>query len=261
MALTITTVPVDAIVSQRDDCIGFAHIHGSDAILKMIDIAFYTCYLGPDGTWSNKVHPPPSSNHPCYYFTNNYNTFERAKKAGWAPVWMDVPVEESEIHNIANTKVLRCCPHLFEVLVPHTHLCYLDSKLWITDLDGILSVAKELTDERPLALSLHPFRDRYITVWDEFEEAMLQYRYACQRSRYVTYMNNCLRIGFQNCPLRHACGFRIQKQGELARRIGESWYAHIGLCGIEDQISWQFVVQQFPGSVLEIPYKGVWNAL
>jgi len=172
---------------------------------------------------------------------------------------MDLPIEEDDARNCQNTKLLRCCPHLFEPLARHAYLCYLDSKLWITHLDAIVTLADELTDEMPLVLSRHP--NAYTSVWGEFNEAMDQPRYACCRERYMRYIQQCLRMGFQDTPLRHCCGFRIQLQCDLARRIGESWYAHIGMCGIEDQISWQFVVQQFPGAIREIPYKECWNAL
>jgi hypothetical protein len=224
----------------------------------MIDLAFYTCYFGPDASCSNRVHPPPSREVPCYYFTNNRQTFDRASAAGWTAVWDTHPIETDEIRNCQHTKLLRCCPHLFEPMNTHTHLCYLDSKLWVTDLDTVLSLANDLTDETPLVLSRHP--SDYTSAWGEFHEAMRQPRYAIHQPRYAQYISTMLRMGFQDLPLRHCCGFRIQKQCDLTRRIGECWYAHIGLCGIEDQISWQFVAQQFPGAIREIPYKHCWGA-
>lgn len=228
--------------------------------MKMaLDIAFYTCYFGSDNAWSNQVHAPPSKEHPCYYFTNNNKTLEVAREKGWIAVWEPIPVENDEIRDCQNTKLLRCCPHLFEPLNKHAYLCYLDSKLWVTDLPRILSLASTLTDDKPLVLSRHP--TEYTSAWDEFNEAMKQARYISHRGQYETYIETMLRLGFQDLPLRHCCGFRIQKQGPLTQRIGETWYTHIGRCGIEDQISWQFVVQQFPDAVVEIPYKSVWCAL
>jgi hypothetical protein len=204
------------------------------------------------------VHAPPSKDHPCYYFTNNQNTFDTAHAAGWIAVLEPIPIENNEIRDAQNSKFLRCCPHLIEQLARHEYLCYLDSKLWITDLDRVLSIARDLTDEMPLCMSRHP--GDHTTVWTEFEGAMLQHRYGVQRDRYKSYMDDMLRMGFQDIPLRHCGGFRIQKRGPLTQRIGENWYAHIGRCGIEDQISWQFVVQQFPGAIVEVPYKSVWSA-
>lgn len=228
--------------------------------MKMaLDIAFYTCYFGPDDCWSNQVHTPPSKNHPCYYFTNNNKTLETAREMGWIAVWEPIPVENDEVRDCQNSKFLRCCPHLIEQLAKHKNLCYLDSKLWVTDLDRILSIANDLTDEMPLCLSRHP--GEHTTVWTEFNDAMLQHRYGQHRERYQLYMETMLRLGFQDVPLRHCGGFRIQKNGVLSQRIGETWYAHIGRCGIEDQISWQFVIQQFPDSYMEIPYKSVWSAV
>jgi hypothetical protein len=261
MATAIPSIPVDVIVGQRYETISFRHIHGSEDSLKMIDIAFYTCYFGPDRCWSNQVKTPPSKDHPCYYFTNNQKTFDTAKQAGWIAVWEPIPIENDQVRDAQNSKLVRCCPHLFEQLKKHTHLCYLDSKLWITDLDRILSIAKDLTDETPLCMSRHPAADNYTTVWDEYTTAMQQDRYGLHRDRYKLYIETMLKIGFEDIPLKHCSGFRIEKRCPLAQRIGENWYAHIGRCGIECQIAWQFVVQQFPGAITEVPYKSVWNAV
>jgi hypothetical protein len=246
------------VVRQRHKDV-FFHIHGSDVIVKMIDIAFYSCYLGPDSSWSNQVFPPPSKDHRCYYFTNNVRTAELAKAFGWIVVWDYQPISTDEIQNAYNTKLLRCCPHLFEPLNKHAYLCYIDSKVWITNLNEVLSLANRLTDDMPIVLSGHQWS--HTTVWGEFIEAIKQPRYAVHRDRYRRYIDTMLRLGYRDIPLRHSTGFKILKQCALARRIGESWYSHIGLSGIECQISWQFVCQDFPGAILDVPYKTCWNAL
>jgi hypothetical protein len=219
----------------------------------------YTCYIGPDDNWSNLVYPAPTKDYPCFYFTNNRGTLERAEANGWTPVWVDVPIEVEHVRNCWNTKLLRCCPHLYEPLSTFDYLCYLDSKLWITDFSKVLELRHSLTETMPMVLSRHPLP--YSSVWGEFDEAMQQTRYNAERDRYSKYIESQLLAGFQDVPLRHCCGFSIRKQCGMMRQIGECWYSHIGRCGIEDQISWQFVVQQFPGAILEIPYKSCWNAI
>lgn len=224
----------------------------------MDSFAVYTCYIGPSRTWSSRVYRAPTMEFPCFYFTNNQAIFNLAKDWGWTPVWLKIPIESDPIRDCQNTKLLRCCPHLYEPLAAYKYLCYLDSKLWITDFQKVLDLRGALTDAMPLVLSRHP--RNYASVWGEFEEAILQPRYAADKEQYSDYIKAQLRAGFQDAPLRHCCGFSIRKQGDMMRRIGECWYSHIGRCGIEDQISWQFVAQQFPDAILEIPYKDCWES-
>jgi hypothetical protein len=224
-------------------------------------LAFFTCYLGPDLSWSNIIHSPPSESHDCYYFTNNQNTYANLKDTGWIPVWLDIPIEDSEIKNCLNTKLLRCCPHLFDMLAKYEYLCYLDSKLWITDLDKVMQLQDVLasSETMTMAVSMHP--RTYSSVWGEFDEAMQQARYKNYEKQYTDYIQHQLQSGYQDVPLRHCCGFSVRKQTEQMRRIGERWYSHIHRCGIEDQISWQFIIQDFPDAVYEVPYKYCWNSI
>jgi hypothetical protein len=224
----------------------------------MEDLAFYTCYIGPSHTWSDVVGPLPSQTHPCYYFTNNDATADRAQRGGWTVVRMEVPMEADPHQTCQATKLLRCCPHLYPPLQAYAVLCYLDSKLWVTDLPLLLATKERLTETTPLALTRHP-RD-YTSVWGEFEEAMLQPRYAAQREQSASYLTEQLARGYKNVPLRHCCGFSLRRQGDLVCRIGERWYSHIARCGIEDQLSWQIVIQDFPDAVLELPYRACWDS-
>ena len=224
-------------------------------------LAFFTCYLGPDSSWSNVVHKAPSQTHDCYYFTNNLTTYSKLEDAGWIPVWLDIPIEHDEIKDALNTKLLRCCPHLFDTLGKYDYLCYLDSKLWITDIEKVIEIQRVLESDETLtlAVSMHP--NTYSSVWGGFNEALYQPRYKQYEKQYVDYINTQLQNGYKDIPLRHCCGFSIRKQTECMRQIGERWYSHIHRCGIEDQISWQFIIQDFPTAVYEVPYKHCWGAL
>lgn len=226
----------------------------------MNSFAFYTCYLGPDNTWSNMVHKAPSEQYNCYYFTNNTSTYSKAKDNGWIPILLNNPIENNDIKDCQHTKLLRCCPHLFDPLQKYDYLCYLDSKIWISNISKIQDLQKILQDNEQLVivLSRHPFN--YKNSWDEFHEAMLQERYKTYEQQYIDYIEHQHRSGYKDIPLRHCCGFSIRKQSDLMKRIGERWYTHICRCGIEDQISWQFVIQDFPNCVYEIPYKDCWDA-
>jgi hypothetical protein len=221
-------------------------------------LAFYTCYSGNDYAYSNMVHPAPSKEHDCYYFTNNSTTYSKLKDMGWIPILLDISIENDDIKDCQSTKLLRCCPHLFEPLNNYEYLCYIDSKLQITtvekieELQNILAANENLT----LAMTMHP--RNYASVWGEFDEAMQQHRYNINEKKYSEYIHSQLSSGYKDIPLRHCCGFSLRKQNDIMRRIGERWYSHICKCGIEDQISWQFIIQDFPNTVYEVPYKYCW---
>jgi hypothetical protein len=222
-------------------------------------LAFYTCYTGGDSGCSNQVRNVPSKEHDCYYFTNNPGTYARAKDMGWMPILLDYPVENDQIKDCQATKLLRCCPHLFEPLNRYEYLCYMDSKMETTSLEKIIELQTILhnSSDLVLAITLHP--SSFTSVWGEFNEAMGQERYKKHESNYIQYIESQLRAGYKDIPQRHCCGFSVRKQNDIMRRIGERWYSHICRCGIEDQISWQFIIQDFPTAVYEVPYKYCWN--
>ena len=85
------------------------------------------------------------------------------------------------------------------------------------------------------------FRD----VWGEYELAIQYEKYAREKDSYRSYIEEQLAQGMDPLkPQRIDTGFRLMKMTPLRKELGELWYEHIRRCGIECQISWQFIHQR-----------------
>jgi hypothetical protein len=98
------------------------------------------------------------------------------------------------------------------------------------------------------------------SVWEEYNESMLQLRYRKQRDQYLEYIKKYLDSGLSDKVKVHsACGFLIRNmKHEKINEINNKWYEHIQECGIQDQISFFFVKQFFDENFIlsfaEYPY-------
>jgi predicted 3-demethylubiquinone-9 3-methyltransferase (glyoxalase superfamily) len=225
----------------------------------MDTIAFYTCFLGSNTNWANVIPRVPSIDDDCYYFTNNPDTYSRLENSGWKRVWLNIPIENDNIRDCMNTKHLRCCPHEYEVLRAYTLLCWIDSKIEITDIQKVYDMAHSLRGTKVIALCRHPIL--HVDVWGEYTLSLQYEKYAKQQKQYETYITKKLEEGYSTAPLRHHAGFSVRRQCEKMEEIGNMWYAHIQECGIQDQISWQFVAQRFKDSIEEFECQYCWKHL
>jgi hypothetical protein len=221
-------------------------------------LAIYTCFFGSDTNWTNVILDPIDGVD-CYYFTNNPNTFHRLQSTRWKPVWVNLPVSSDNLVSAEQTKRLRCCPWEYEQLKPYPYICWVDSKLRITHPERIHQIVSELeVSDAVWAFTLHPIK--YTNVWGEFHEAMKHEKYARQRDQNIAYIQSRLALGFDAMkPQRTCCGFNIRKQCPLAKEMGELWLSEIQECGIEDQISFQFVHQKYEDKILLFPYQFCWT--
>jgi hypothetical protein len=76
-------------------------------------------------------------------------------------------------------------------------------------------------------------------------------RYKAESERYSEYIKAQIANGLQETVENHcACGFLIRNMKHPAMaEIGRKWFEHIQACGIQDQISFYFVKQLFPGCI------------
>ena len=223
-------------------------------------LAFYTCFFGNDRNWANVI-APAIDGYDCYYFTNNPKTYERLASTKWIRVWLDLPISDDNLVCSQQSKQLRCCPHEYAELRAYEYLCWIDSKLKFTDATAFQAMLADLeTSDRVYAFTRHPLA--YKTVWDEFNTAIQYDKYARQKEQYRSYIQSRLQTGYQETPpLRTCCGFHLSKRGSLAEEIGRLWLSEIQACGIEDQISFQFVHQRYDASISLFPYQHCWKYL
>lgn len=178
---------------------------------------------------------------------------------GWKTVWVDIPIHNDSTLDRMNTKELRTCPHRFPILQEYEYLCWFDNKLKV-DSEKINALVTELqTSSNCIVLNKHPYQ--FSTVWGEYEEANKHAHYAIHKDSYKAYIERKLASGISELlPVHYCGGFHIRKMTDpRAARFGEEWLKDILECGIEDQISLQFVHQRFSDCIVGIEYQACWT--
>jgi hypothetical protein len=65
--------------------------------------------------------------------------------------------------------------------------------------------------------------------------------------------------GFSEKINVHFCGGWVLRKIKKSIDFGEMWYSHIQECGIEDQISLQFIQQKYTQNILPVEYQETWK--
>jgi hypothetical protein len=205
-------------------------------------LAFYTCFFGNDVNFGNVVSQGPECNYDCYYFTNNKRTFGLLNQTRWKGIFVDTPIYDDDILDSFSAKQLKANPYISEVLNEYEYLCYIDTKLnveplWIEYLIDLLENTGKL-----MAMAKHPCD--FHSVWDEYNLAITVPKYKRQADQYKSFIEKMLKSGYhESIPTHYATGFILRKNNEIVRELGARWYELIKECGINCQISFDFIQQ------------------
>jgi len=225
-------------------------------------VAYYTCYFGGDRYIYSKLIPPiPSQTEDCYYFTNNNDIYKSLENTKWIRIFMpEILVHNDPILDAMASKEIRTCPHHFEVLKGYTYLVWFDSKLKVYE-DVVNSYITYLDNSNEsIVLTKHPYSGTYKTVWDEYNLAITYPRYALQKHLYKAYIEAKLAEGYpESIDVFYCGGFSIRKSCEVVREFGEEWLKNIQQCGIEDQISLQFIIPKYAEHIKGLKYQETWK--
>ena len=212
-------------------------------------IAFYTVFCGPTGHVADCVLRPPSDRHPCFFFSNNASTLNRASDAGWVSV--DVSIEcppwDDEVISASQAKPFKAAPHRRPELARFDFTVYIDSKRTL-DLAGAgVAIDKLLTQKKAVLIKQHPEGD--VGVDREFNRAMTLPRYASQRHKIEGYIKDMFEFDgsaamSNNLPNVWTTLVVRDMRHPKCREVGEAWMRDIERCGIECQISAYFCLQQ-----------------
>ena len=228
----------------------------------MKKLAYYTCYFGGTHNYSRLIPLLPSTKYDCYYFTNDIDIYNNLQNTLWIRIFMvNIPIHNCDIKNSMEPKQLRCCPHKFEILNNYEYLCWLDSKIQVYEnkIEELI-IALSNDDNKIIVLSKHPYSDRFNSVWDEFNLAINYEKYSAEKDKYIQYIQTQLENGFSEKINIHFCaGWNIKKMCKKTEEFGELWYKHIQECGIECQISLQFVQQKYIDNIIPIDYQSTWK--
>jgi len=235
------------------------------------DLVFYTCYFGNDHQPGAIIPPAPSSFYDCFYFTNNETLFRQLCEAGklitpnelgqskgcWKGIFLpDVILKEDENGNAMDSKEWKAAPHHFAVLNDYRFSCYFDSKITCHE-DRVLELANQMLSTHKLFLvPQHPFLGRNgMNIWAEYGECLHQPRYRKEKEQYEAYILHQLSKGRKaDMPVHYATQFILRQMVPETDVINETWYQHIQECGIECQISFFFIQQEFGHLLYTVPY-------
>jgi hypothetical protein len=227
----------------------------------MKHLAYYTCYFGGDYNHSKLIPPLPSTTQDCYYFTNNHDIYEQLADTKWIRIFLEaIPIHNDLVKDTMETKEIRACPHRFEQLREYDYLCWFDNKLMVCEDIVQKCVDVLASSDLCVMLTKHPYSGIYKTVWDEYTLAIAHDKYRQQAAQYKSYIQSQISKGFsESISVFYCGGFSIRKRCTKTTEFNECWYRHIQECGIEDQISLQFVEQEFRPFIHGLAYQETWK--
>jgi hypothetical protein len=256
----LLVVPTIGLVSRALDSISTsseglhrltADLRGPIADFTSLNVAFVTGYVGK-GTVTN-IPTVPSPGH-SFFLSNQAEILNTAARKGWNPV----VIRESEaelsdyIHTTMAGKKMKLFPQSF-VPDSYSFVVWCDNKFDI----NAMGTHTSLTHWDPnTAVQFHQHPEYCCGADLELKRSIDaitgQERYRREQHRYENYIAEEQKKGFAVHGERHfQGGFIIYNLKHRATKaFQDTWLRHIQRCGIQDQISLYFVVQQFPEPVI-----------
>lgn len=205
----------------------------------------YTTFCGPKKALSLKADVSGIDGR-FYFISNNDDCLSFAEKRGWVPCLLDTPVVPDSVLSASQAKIAKAMPHLFPFLAAHDYTFYFDDKKNLAPAQAASAFAKFTEDsDFSLKVARHPFLSN--SVLAELAEAMGQGRYFSQRQEAVSFILSKMAEGdaVRDIDLFWtAYIFRNMNHPDTSAANSE-WYRSINACGIECQISFDFVAQHY----------------
>lgn len=234
-------------------------------------IAFVTGYIG---TKNHTYIPNKPPQYDSYYITDNKWVYARLKRTQWMPIFIDDIMDIlskflSNSHFIKNkninkldkvdknrfytivSKPLKVYPDQFLPKGYH-YIVWFDSKFDV-NITGTLEAIRNWKQDKAIMLHKHPFAKN---IEEEFNESMKQKRYVKERYQYIDYIYKNTTKGLSKYHNKHyQCGYLLYNTNHPeTKNIQRTWQQHINNCGINDQISFNFIAQLFDKYIDEYIY-------
>ena len=173
---------------------------------------------------------------------------------GWHPIYMDLPISTNRVLSAQQSKIPKALPHLFPALKTYNSLLYIDDKVSFNASKMYQQSQILIQRKQSIMIREHPsLKDN---ILNELSVAMIQPRYQSQRDQAVAYITDQIKQG-RNLKVKNlfwtSAILRNMTHHDTIR-IGESWYEAILSCGIECQISFNFISQNYK-SILLMPHN------
>lgn len=220
----------------------------------MCDLVFYTCFFGSDNNWANLIPKCPSNIYPCYYYTNNLNTFARLEGTNWKGILLDVPIHYDNVQSAMDAKHLKACPHEYKELNSHKYICYFDSKHNVDEkkIEFLIQNQMEIPDGFDVLIPKHPCN--FTCIWEEYDMAMGVEKYNAEKEKNKVYIEKQLENLSENVKHHLTTQFILRKNTEICKTMNDTWYKHIQECGIMCQLSFFFIQQIYKDIIFAIEY-------
>ena len=206
-------------------------------------LAVFSTFCGPARSMALSM-PAKDIGVDFFFISNNEKCLKRASQLGWIPFFLEVGVYDDPIISAHQAKIAKALPHLFGFLKSYDKLFYMDDKFHFSA--GIITALEkiEVKETFSFMVSYHRFLAKNILF--ELAEAMGQPRYFSQRQRSVTFITKKLEEGLQlNVENLYETGLILRNlRHPEVNVINEDWYQSILECGIECQISFDFIRRQ-----------------
>jgi hypothetical protein len=206
--------------------------------------AVYSVYFGETATKTirnNKIN----TKYKHYFISNNRDILNTAQSNGWQPIFVNLPISKNRLVSAQQAKVVKAMPHLLPILNRFEFLFYIDDKVDF-NVEKIFAFVSSLTvNNNSLIIRNHPSKAN--NILNEFAEAMIQPRYQAQRDQTISYITNKLKSGYslRTEDLYWTSAILRNMTHPDTRKINEDWYSNILECGIECQISFNFIAQDY----------------
>ena len=208
-----------------------------------LNLAIYSTFCGSEknSTFNSNI---VSDKYEHYFISNNEKILNKAIKSGWIPIYLNRKVSEDLNISAFQSKFAKSMPHKFNQIKNYDYTFYTDDKL-IPNIERIEnSIDKIKKTNSSMGIRSHPFLKNNILF--EFGESMLQTRYKVEWVKTVKYINSEIKKGYKlETDMYWTSAILRNMKHKDINLINEKWYNHIKRCGIQCQISFNFISQKF----------------
>ena len=211
--------------------------------MKTEGCAVYTTYCGHSK--SRTFEPWEISTDTDHFFvSNNQSVLKGAESYGWNPIYLPLEVFENKVFSAYQAKIGKAIPHIFPTLAKYRYLMYIDDKMEFksTQLSNLIPLLGN--GQFSIGIREHNFLKK--NVLQEFAEALGQKRYKVLRDQMIAFITKSLDKGLALEPQRIYWTSAILRDTSHkdTTRINEDWYRAILECGINCQLSFNFIAQR-----------------
>lgn len=213
------------------------------------EFAVYSTFFGNSNA---KTFNNAEINHEFDHFfvSNNQQILNMAKNRGWHPIYLNLPISTNRILSAQQSKIPKALPHLFLALNNYDSLLYVDDKVSFNVTQMYQQSQILIQKNQSMMMREHPSLKN--NILNELSVAMIQPRYQSQRKQIVTYITDQIKQGreleVKNLYWTSAILRNMAHHDTI--KINEDWYEAILNCGIECQISFDFVAQSYKSIML-----------